>query len=81
MFSLDPASRQHLDGERTCARFMFTRSQGGCYDRCRPQANSVAQQAISQIRTVAANGQEEQTIREYDDLLEPPYKARLLVLA
>jgi hypothetical protein len=43
---------------------------------CRPQANSIAQQAISQIRTVAANGQEEQTIREYDDSLEPPYKVR-----
>jgi hypothetical protein len=56
-------------------------SQGDRPSRCCPQANGVAQQAIAQIRTVAANGQEEQTIQEYDELLESPYKACLLVLA
>lgn len=36
------------------------------------RASNIANQAISQVRTVAAYGQEETHIKEYDDQLEQP---------
>ena len=40
----------------------------------RPQASAIAQQSITQIRTVAAYNREEAAMRQYENALEGPRK-------